>query len=280
MTHETKKLALIGAGCFAVGVASTFLFKYLRSARGVSPFSKINSATSGARQHKILPVGLHPIQLYSLATPNGQKVTLMLEETGLKYDAWFTNIMEGDQFTSGFVQINPNSKIPAMVDKEGPDNKSISIFESGSILLYLAEKTGKFIPEDPALRTQCITWLFFQMGAGPFFGQFGHFFKYAPIKIPYAIDRYSMEVKRLLDVLDKQLAERKYLVGEEYTIADMAWFPWVRCIDTGYKAKEFIGVDNYKHLKAWYDRIDARPATKKGLLINSTDGIKEHHSSL
>jgi len=280
MTDE-RKLALVGAGCFAAGVASTFLLKYFRKP-GVSPFSKINSATSGARVHKELQVGSHPIQLYSMATPNGQKVTLMLEETGLKYDAWYTDILDGDQFTSGFVAINPNSKIPALVDQEGPGSKSIRVFESGSILFYLAEKTGKFIPKDPALRTECLTWLFFQMGAGPFFGQFGHFYKYAPIKIPYAIDRYSMEVKRLLDVLDKQLAERKYLVGEEYTIADMAWFPWVRCIDTGYKAKDFIGLDKYKHLKTWYDRIDSRPATKKGLLINSgmPGGIKEYHSSL
>lgn len=243
-------------------------------------FASINAPTAGARTQKDLPVGEHPLQLYSLATPNGQKVTILLEELGAKYDAWLINIMEGDQFTSGFVEVNPNSKIPALVDREGPGGQKVNVFESGSILLYLAEKFGKFIPSDPVKRVQCLNFLFFQMGAGPYFGQFGHFYKYAPEKIEYGINRYKMETQRLLDVLDKHLADKEYLVDGEYSIADMAWFPWVRCIDTGYAARDVIGLDNYKNVMAWFDRIHSRPAVVKGLKINSTSegGFREHHS--
>eukprot|EP00013_Stygamoeba_regulata_P021944 CAMPEP_0177658736 /NCGR_PEP_ID=MMETSP0447-20121125/17014_1 /TAXON_ID=0 /ORGANISM="Stygamoeba regulata, Strain BSH-02190019" /LENGTH=261 /DNA_ID=CAMNT_0019163451 /DNA_START=146 /DNA_END=931 /DNA_ORIENTATION=+ len=248
---------------------------------GVSPpgrdantpnFGKMNRPTAGARSQKDLPRGDHPIQLYSLATPNGQKVTCMLEELGcVKYDAWIINIMNEEQFTSGFVAINPNSKIPAMVDRDGPDGKEVRVFESGSILLYLAEKYGKFLPEDKARRVECINWLFFQMGAGPFIGQFGHFYKYAPEKIEYGINRYTMEVQRLLDVLDKHLEGRQWIMDDEFTIADLAWFPWVRCVETGYNAVEHIGFYNYKNVVAWLGRCLARPACAKGIKINSTN---------
>merc|ERR1712137_1211906 len=249
-------------------------------------FASINSSKSGARTTRDLPKGDHPIQLYSLATPNGQKITLALQELGVKYDAFMINIMKGDQFTSGFVEVNPNSKIPAMIDRDGPGGKEIRLFESGSILLYLAEKYGKLIPSDPALKVECMNWLFFQVGAGPYFGQFGHFYKYAPEKIEYSIKRYSTETKRLLDVLDKQLANNEYLAGSSYTIADIAWFPWVGCIRTGYSAWEYLEVDSYKNVVAWFDKCCARPASTLGMKINtgsddgkyrnySTDGNKE-----
>jgi len=262
------------------GASALLLFQKTRKPVGV--FGSINRPTAGARTQKALEVGSHPIQLYSMATPNGQKATILLEELELKYDAWYIDILKGEQFTSGFVAVNPNSKIPAMVDKEGPGGKPLRLFESGSILLYLAEKTGKFLPKDPALRVETLNWLFFQMGAAPFLGQFGHFYKYAPIKVEYAIDRYTMEAKRILDVLDKHLADKKYLVGDEFTIADIAWFPWVRCLDTGYKAKEYLQVDNYRNLTRWFNAINSRPAVQKGLIINSPaeGGIREHHSKI
>jgi len=245
-------------------------------------FANINSSKAGARTQKELPKGQHPIQLYSLATPNGQKITTLLEELGpsvVKYDAWLINIMEGDQFTSGFVQVNPNSKIPAMVDFDGPHGKPIRVFESGSILVYLAEKyKSDLLPSDPALRTETLNWLFFQVGAAPYFGQMGHFLKYAPEKIQYGIDRYTTETQRLLDVLDQRLANNAYLVGDQYTIADIAWFPWVRCVDVGYNASEHVGLQNYKHVNEWLKKILERPAVKKGLTINSRDGPRDYHS--
>eukprot|EP00051_Salpingoeca_urceolata_P005744 m.76708 g.76708 ORF g.76708 m.76708 type:complete len:286 (-) comp14520_c0_seq4:27-884(-) len=242
-------------------------------------FSSINKDTSGARTQKDLPVGKHPIQLYSLATPNGQKVTIMLEEIGLKYDAYMINIMKGDQFTSGFVEINPNSKIPAMVDQDGPGGKPLRVFESGNILLYLAEKTGKLLPADGAERVECLNWLFFQMGAGPYLGQFGHFYKYAPEKIQYGVDRYATETRRIVDVLEKRLAVTgAFLAGDEYTIADIAWAPWIRCLETGYSAKEYLRLNEFPNVNTWLARCSERPAFKKGLVINSSTGIKEYHS--
>lgn len=250
--------------------------------KGGSKFSGINQPFAGARTKKELPTGDKPIQLYSLGTPNGQKVTIALKEMGLEFDAHTINIMQLDQFTTGFVEICPNSKIPALVDNEGPEGTKVRVFESGSILVYLAEKTGKFLP--PAgtnARVECFNWLNWQMGgAGPFFGQFGHFYKYANEKIPYAIERYSMEVKRLLDVLDKQLEGKQYVIGDEYTIADMAIFPWVRCLETGYNAKDYIykeafgRVDEYKNVEAWLARINARPAVEDGLKYNRPDSSK------
>ena len=192
-------------------------------------------------------------------------------------------LFRSDQFTSGFVDINPNSKIPAMIDRDGPEGKPIRIFESGSILLYLAEKYGKLIPSDPSAKVECMNWLFFQVGAGPYFGQFGHFYKYAPEKIEYGISRYAQETKRLLDVLDKRLADNEYLAGNQYSIADIAWFPWVRCIRTGYDAWEFLEVESYKNVIAWLDKCLARPSCDLGLKINSSsdDGAyKEYHSAL
>jgi len=196
----------------------------------------------------------------------------MLEELApeVKYDAWQINIMEGDQFTSGFVSVNPNSKIPALTDRDTPDGLPLHVFESGSILLYLAEKyRSPLLPSDYRGRFECITWLFFQVGAGPFIGQFGHFFKYAPEKIEYGINRYTMEVKRLLDVLDKRLIGREYIMGENYSIADIAWFPWVICIDKGYNGSEQVGLNNYSNVVAWIERCKNRPASRRGLVINS-----------
>lgn len=206
-------------------------------------------------------------------------VTIALEEMGLKYDAWFIDIMKGDQFTSGFVKVNPNSKIPALVHRDAHGGER-NLFESGNILLYLAELSGKFLPTDPAKRAECLNWLFFNIGEAPYFGQFGHFTMYAPIKIDYAVDRYSTEVQRALDVLDKQLEGKSYLCGEDYTIADMAWLPWVRCLEVFYKAYDSLGLGNYKNVAAWRARLEARPATAKGLLINSSaeGGYKEYHN--
>ncbi len=242
-------------------------------------FANINRPVAGATHDKDLPVGKHPLQLYSLATPNGVKVTVMLEEllaaghTGAEYDAWLIRINEGDQFGSGFVAANPNSKIPALVDHSG--TSPIRVFESGSILLYLAEKFGAFLPTEQPARAECLSWLFWQMGAGPLLGGgFGHFYAYAPVKIEYAIDRYAMEVKRQLDVLDRRLAEQDYLGGDAYTIADMAVWPWYGALVQGlvYDAAEFLQVEDYRNVKRWTDAIAARPAVKRGRMVNRVMG--------
>lgn len=243
-------------------------------------FANINRPIAGPTHEKELPVGKHPLQLYSLATPNGQKVTIMLEEllaAGHKdadYDAWLIKIGEGDQFGSGFVGVNPNSKIPALMDHSTPE--PTRVFESGSILVYLAEKFGAFLPKEGNARTQALNWLFWQMGSAPFLGGgFGHFYAYAPIKIKYAIDRYAMEVKRQLDVLDRHLAENQYLAGSEYTIADMAVWPWYGKIALGQAygdAGAFLEADGYKNLMRWTLEIGGRPAVKRGVIVNKTSG--------
>ena len=242
-------------------------------------FASINRPIAGATHDKELPVGKHPLQLYSLATPNGVKVTVMLEEllaaghTGAEYDAWLIKIMDGDQFGSGFVEANPNSKIPALVDRSGAD--PIRVFESGSILLYLAEKFGAFLPTDSAKRAEVLSWLFWQMGAGPMLGGgFGHFYAYAPVKIEYAIDRFAMEVKRQLDVLDRRLGESEYLGGDEYSIADMAVWPWYGALVKGlvYDAAEFLQVSDYKNVARWTNLIAARPAVMRGRMVNRVMG--------
>ncbi|WP_032864408.1 glutathione-dependent disulfide-bond oxidoreductase [Acinetobacter dispersus] len=239
----------------------------------------LNQPTSGSRFEQKLPVGKHPLQLYSLATPNGQKVTILLEEllalghTDAEYDAWLIKIGEGQQFGSGFVEINPNSKIPALVDHS--QNPPLRVFESGSILLYLAEKFKAFIPTDVAARTECLNWLFWQMGSAPYIGGgLGHFYAYAPVKIEYAINRFAMETKRLLDVLDQHLAKHEYLAGDEYSIADIAAFPWYGSVVKGwvYNADEFLSVDQYKHVQRWADAILARPAVQRGRMVNRTFG--------
>ena len=254
-------------------------------------FASINRPIAGPTHDKELPVGRHPLQLYSLGTPNGVKVTILLEElltrghSGAEYDAWLINIGEGDQFGSGFVEVNPNSKIPALLDRSGP--KPVRVFESGSILLYLAEKFGAFLPRDPALRTETLNWLFWQMGSAPYLGGgFGHFYAYAPTKIEYAIDRFAMEVKRQLDVLDRRLAESEYLAGSEYTIADIAVFPWYGGLVKGwtYGAAEFLGVQDYRNVLRWADAIFARPAVKRGRIVNRTYGdpseqLRERHDA-
>ncbi len=254
-------------------------------------FANINRPISGPTHEKALPIGRHPLQLYSLATPNGVKVTIMLEEllalgiSGAEYDAWLINIGEGDQFGSGFVAVNPNSKIPAMVDRSGP--MPVRVFESGAILLYLAEKFGAFLPQESPARAECLSWLFWQMGATPYLGGgFGHFYRYAPTKIEYAIDRYAMEVKRQLDVLDRRLAESRYIAGEHYTIADMAIFPWYGGLAKGwaYEAAEFLGVQDYKHLVRWTDMLLERPAVQRGRMVNRTNGepasqLRERHDA-
>jgi GST-like protein len=242
-------------------------------------FANINRPISGATHEKVLPVGRHPLQLYSLATPNGVKVTVMLEEllalghSGAEYDAWPIRIGEGEQFGSGFVAINPNSKIPALLDRSGP--KPVRIFESGAILVYLAEKFGAFLPTDAATRAECLSWLFWQMGAAPYLGGgFGHFYAYAPSKIEYAIDRFAMEVKRQLDVLDRRLAESAYVAGSDYTIADMAIWPWYGgLVRAGqYGAAEFLSVQEYRNVGRWADAIGARPAVKRGRMVNRLTG--------
>ena len=242
-------------------------------------FASINRPIAGATHDKELPVGKHPLQLYSLATPNGVKVTVMLEEllaaghTGAEYDAWLIKIMDGDQFGSGFVEANPNSKIPALVDRSGAS--PIRVFESGSILVYLAEKFGAFLPTDGAKRAEVLSWLFWQMGAGPMLGGgFGHFYAYAPVKIEYAIDRFAMEVKRQLDVLDRRLGESEYLGGDEYSIADMAVWPWYGALVKGlvYEAAEFLQVNDYKNVIRWTDLIAARPAVARGRMVNRVMG--------
>jgi GST-like protein len=242
-------------------------------------FATINRPISGPTHDKELPVGLHPLQLYSLATPNGVKVTVMLEEllalghSGAEYDAWLIRIGDGEQFGSGFVNINPNSKIPALLDRSGA--KPIRVFESGSILLYLAEKFGAFLPTETSARAECLSWLFWQMGSAPYLGGgFGHFFAYAPSKIEYAIDRFTMEVKRQLDVLDKQLADNEYIAGSEYTIADMAIWPWYGGLVKGwlYEGGEFLSVQDYKHVQRWANTIGERPAVRRGRKVNRTFG--------
>ena len=247
-------------------------------------WSTINKPTAGAQTEKELPVGDAALQLYSLATPNGIKVAILLEELGVDYDAHVINIGAGDQFGSGFVAVNPNSKIPALVDKKGPGDKPIHLFESGSIALYLCEKYGKFLPADPALRYQVINWLFWQMaGQGPMTGNFGHFFVYAPADQlearDYGVARYGMEVQRLTDVLDKHLEGRTYMVGEEYSLADILVFPWFHQLRTGYKhasgasASSFLGSDRYKNANAWADRILQRPAVQRGITACNWQGV-------
>ncbi|KQN28841.1 glutathione-dependent disulfide-bond oxidoreductase [Sphingomonas sp. Leaf38] len=242
-------------------------------------FASINRPIAGATHDKDLPVGKHPLQLYSLATPNGVKVTVMLEEllaaghTDAEYDAWLIKIMDGDQFGSGFVDANPNSKIPALVDRSGAE--PIRVFESGSILVYLAEKFGAFLPTDVARRAEVLSWLFWQMGAGPMLGGgFGHFYAYAPVKIEYAIDRFAMEVKRQLDVLDRRLGESQYLGGDDYSIADMAVWPWYGALVTGqvYDAADFLQVKDYTNVLRWTDLVGARPAVQRGRMVNRIMG--------
>jgi GST-like protein len=242
-------------------------------------FANINRPIAGPTSEKELPVGRHPFQLYSLGTPNGQKITIMFEELlalghkGAEYDAWLIRIGEGEQFGSGFVAVNPNSKIPALMDRSGP--KPIRIFESGAMLLYLAEKFGAFLPKEGAARAECLSWLFWQMGSAPYLGGgFGHFYAYAPSKIEYAIDRFAMETKRQLDVLDRRLAESTYLAGDEYTIADIAVWPWYGGLAKGllYGAGEFLSVQDYKNVQRWADLIGARPAVKRGRIVNRLQG--------
>jgi GST-like protein len=242
-------------------------------------FANINRPIAGPTHDKDLPVGRHPLQLYSLGTPNGVKVTVMLEEllalghTGAEYDAWLIRIGDGDQFGSGFVAVNPNSKIPALLDRSGP--KPIRVFESGAILMYLAEKFGAFLPTEAAARAECLSWLFWQMGSAPYLGGgFGHFYAYAPTKIEYAIDRFAMEAKRQLDVLDRRLAETAYLGGSDYTIADIAVFPWYGGLVKGwlYGGAEFLSVQDYKNVQRWADAILARPAVQRGRMVNRVTG--------
>ena len=242
-------------------------------------FASINRPIAGATHDKELPVGRHPFQLYSLATPNGVKVTVMLEEllelghSGAEYDAWLIRITEGDQFGSGFVAANPNSKIPALVDRSG--EAPVRVFESGAILQYLAEKFGAFLPVSGAARAECLSWLFWQMGSAPFLGGgFGHFYAYAPSKMEYPINRFAMEVKRQLSVLEHHLAEHRYLAGEDYTIADMAVWPWYGALVKGllYEAGEFLGVHEYPHVLRWTDEIAARPAVQRGRKVNRVFG--------
>ena len=245
-------------------------------------FASINRPIAGPTHDKDLPVGKHPFQLYSLATPNGVKVTVMLEEllalghSGAEYDAWLIKINDGDQFGSGFVAINPNSKIPALLDRSG--STPIRVFESGAILLHLAEKFSEFLPAEPTARAECLSWLFWQMGSAPYLGGgFGHFYAYAPTKMEYPINRFAMEVKRQLDVLDRRLADSPYLAGDDYTIADIAVFPWYGGLVRGYLygAAEFLAVQDYKHVVAWADKIAERPAVKRGRMVNRIFGEPE-----
>jgi len=242
-------------------------------------FAAINRPIAGPTHEKELPIGKHPFQLYSLGTPNGVKVTVMFEEllaaghAGAEYDAWLINIGAGDQFGSGFVEVNPNSKIPALMDRSGPT--PIRIFESGAILIHLAEKFGAFLPTEPAARAETLAWLMWLMGSAPYLGGgFGHFYAYAPFKIEYAIDRFAMEVKRQLDVLDRRLAESRYLGGDDYTIADMAVWPWYGALAKGlqYGAGEFLSVQDYKHVQRWTDAIGQRPAARRGRMVNRVNG--------
>lgn len=243
----------------------------------------MNRPFAGKRFEADLKKGEHGLQLYSLGTPNGQKVTILLEELGVEYDAWFISIMELDQFGSGFVNVNPNSKIPALLDYSVADDNSepMRVFESASILLYLAEKEKKFIPTDLRKRTECMNWLMWQMGSAPYLGGgFGHFYNYAPLKIEYAIDRFTMEAKRIVDVLDKQLEGKEYVCGDEYTIADIAIFPWIRCLDKGYNASEFLQLDQYTNVNRWIKTLESREGVQRGLRVNGfgPDAVRERHS--
>jgi len=254
-------------------------------------FAAINRPVAGATHEKALPVGAHPLQLYSLATPNGQKVTIMLEEllalghSGAEYDAWLIDIGEAEQFGSGFVAVNPNSKIPALLDRSA--STPIRVFESGAILLYLAEKFGALLPREAAAHAECLSWLFWQMGSAPYLGgAFGHFYAYAPTKIEYAIDRYAMEVKRQLDVLDRRLADHAYIAGDQFTIADIGIFPWYGGLVKGwiYDAAEFLAVQEYRHVQRWADQIFQRPAVKRGRIVNRSGGepagqLRERHQA-
>jgi len=254
-------------------------------------FANINRPVSGPTHEKELPVGRHPLQLYSLGTPNGVKVTIMLEEllalghNGAEYDAWLIKIGDGDQFSSGFVKVNPNSKIPALLDRSG--RQPIRVFETGAILVYLAEKFGEFLPTETAERAECLSWLFWQMGSAPYLGGgFGHFYAYAPTKIEYAIDRFAMEVKRQLDVLDRRLADNEYIGGGAYTIADIAIFPWYGGLAKGwaYGAAEFLSVQDYKHVQRWADMLLQRPAVTRGRMVNRISGepasqLRERHDA-
>ena len=242
-------------------------------------FASINRPVAGATHDRVLPVGRHPLQLYSLGTPNGVKVTVMLEEllalghAGAEYDAWLVKIGDGEQFGSGFVEVNPNSKIPALVDRSGPE--PIRVFESGAILVHLAEKFGALLPAAPAARAECLSWLFWQMGSAPFVGGgFGHFYAYAPEKLEYPINRYAMETKRQLDVLDRLLATRRHIAGDDYTVADIAIWPWYGQMAQGllYGAGEFLQVEQYTHLRRWADEVGARPAVQRGRRVNRTFG--------
>ena len=255
-------------------------------------FASINRPVAGPTHDKDLPVGKHPLQLYSLGTPNGQKVTMLLEELlaaghpGAEYDAWLIDIMESDQFGSGFVEVNPNSKIPALVDRSGPE--PVPVFESGAILIYLAEKFGAFLPSSGAERARVLSWLMWQMGSAPFLGGgFGHFYAYAPVKIEYAINRYAMEVKRQLDVLNRRLSESEFVAGPDYTIADMAIWPWYGALALGRvydDANVFLSVREYEHVQRWAKQLDARPAVARGRIVNKTSGepheqLRERHAS-
>ena len=242
-------------------------------------FANINRPIAGPTHEQDLPVGKHPLQLYSLGTPNGVKVTVMLEEllaaghTGAEYDAWLIRINEGAQFGSGFVEVNPNSKIPALMDRSG--SEPIRVFESGAILIYLAEKFGAFLPTAPAQRAECLSWLFWQVGSTPFLGGgFGHFYAYAPVKLEYPIDRYAMEVKRQMDVLNRHLAAHRYMVGDTYTIADMAIWPWYGALSKGqlYEAGEFLQVQDYTHVVRWAEEIAQRPGARRGRMVNRVMG--------
>ncbi len=253
-------------------------------------FANINRPTAGAREERDLPVGDNPLQLYSLATPNGVKVTILLEEllelghTGAEYDAWTINIGEGEQFTSGFVGVNPNSKIPALLDRSGAE--PFRVFESGAILVHLAEKFGAFLPTDPAARAEVLSWVFWQVGSGPFMGGgFGHFYAYAPEKYEYPINRYAMETKRIFDVANQRLAQSRFLAGDDYSLADIANFPWLAPFVWGEiynDARTFLSIDDYTHVKRWVDEIAVRPAVRRGRIVNKTWGdpatqLKERH---
>lgn len=249
---------------------------------GGGAWASINRPVAGPTHDRQLPVGRHPLQLYSLATPNGVKVTVMLEEllalghAGAEYDAHLIKIGDGDQFGSGFVDVNPNSKIPALMDHS--TEKPTRVFESGAILLYLAEKFGAFLPADPAMRAECLSWLFWQMGSAPYLGGgFGHFYSFAPVKLEYPIDRFAMEVKRQLDVLDRHLASSQYMCGDEYTIADIAIWPWYGALvsNTVYEAAEFLGTDEYTNVNRWTQQIGERQAVKRGRMVNRTSGEPE-----
>ena len=254
-------------------------------------FSKINRPTAGATHEKVLPIGDNPLQLYSLATPNGVKVTIMLEEllalghSGAEYDAWLCRIRDGEQFSSGFVEINPNSKIPALLDRSVEGSQRV--FESGAILLYLAEKFGAFIPEDPIEKTECMSWLFWQMASAPYLGGgFGHFYAYAPAKFEYPINRFAMETKRQLDLLDQRLSKNEFIAGSEYTLADMAIWSWYGQLALGrlYNAAEFLDVESYTHLMDWTKKIDARNTVQRGRMVNRVNGelssqLRERHQA-